>query len=184
MPKFKHIEDLMNPSTHPMCYHPDCGGVGEHRAPLSRENNRDYQWLCTEHIKSFNKQWDYFQGMSQDQIEAFQKDAAYGHRPTWKINEADKHRAQKLNEAFGRFMDGEFVTQSFVPPVNMKDKQALADLDLEHPCEIDEIKLRYKKLVKQYHPDRNPDNKKAEERFKQITASYHHLIQHYCEQPA
>jgi molecular chaperone DnaJ len=33
----------------------------------------------------------------------------------------------------------------------------------------DEIKKAYRKLARQYHPDRNPDDKKAEERFKEIS---------------
>lgn len=36
----------------------------------------------------------------------------------------------------------------------------------------DEIKKAYRKLSKQYHPDRNPGNKEAEEKFKEINESY------------
>ena len=36
----------------------------------------------------------------------------------------------------------------------------------------DEIKKAYRKLAKQYHPDRNPDDKVAEDRFKKISAAY------------
>lgn len=36
----------------------------------------------------------------------------------------------------------------------------------------DEIKIAYRKLAMQYHPDRNPDNKEAEEKFKEATEAY------------
>jgi molecular chaperone DnaJ len=36
----------------------------------------------------------------------------------------------------------------------------------------DEIKKAYRKLAMKYHPDRNPGDKKAEEKFKEISESY------------
>ena len=36
----------------------------------------------------------------------------------------------------------------------------------------DEIKAAYRKLALKYHPDRNPDNKEAEEKFKEAASAY------------
>src|SRR6184192_99145 len=36
----------------------------------------------------------------------------------------------------------------------------------------DEIKKAYRKLARQYHPDRNPGDKRAEERFKEISQAH------------
>ena len=39
----------------------------------------------------------------------------------------------------------------------------------------DQIKKAYRKLAMQYHPDRNPGDKAAEEKFKEVTEAYEML---------
>jgi molecular chaperone DnaJ len=45
-------------------------------------------------------------------------------------------------------------------------------LSVEKSATVEEIKKSYRKLALQYHPDRNPDNKEAEEKFKEATEAY------------
>ena len=45
-------------------------------------------------------------------------------------------------------------------------------LGVDKTATADEIKKAYKKKAIQYHPDRNPDNKEAEEKFKEAAEAY------------
>jgi molecular chaperone DnaJ len=45
-------------------------------------------------------------------------------------------------------------------------------LGVSASASADEIKKQYRRLAKQYHPDTNPDNPKASERFKEISEAY------------
>jgi molecular chaperone DnaJ len=47
-----------------------------------------------------------------------------------------------------------------------------ATLGVAKGASAEEIKKAYRKLARQYHPDRNPDDKKAEERFKEISQAH------------
>jgi molecular chaperone DnaJ len=51
-------------------------------------------------------------------------------------------------------------------------KDPYAVLGVERKATAEEIKKAYRKLARQYHPDRNPDDKKAEERFKEISEAH------------
>ena len=46
------------------------------------------------------------------------------------------------------------------------------ELGVSRSASTDEIRKAFRKLAKQHHPDTNPDNKAAEERFKQVSAAF------------
>jgi hypothetical protein len=165
-----------------LCSWAGCMQPGDFRAPRSRSNLREYQWFCEEHIKEFNKQWNYFEGMSTEQIYEFQREATTGHRPTWRIDERAGNASAKLEEAFGRmFGDATGVYRADAKPIGARERDALAVLDLEHPSDKSRIKSQYRELVKKYHPDVNRGQAAAEETFKKVTRAYHHLMAHYVE---
>ena len=56
-----------------------------------------------------------------------------------------------------------------------QQRQDLAQLDLDETATLQDIKMRYKQLVKRFHPDANGGDKKAEERFKSINEAYTNL---------
>ena len=65
------------------CDSEHCNEKGEYKAPTSREKLREFKWFCLEHVKLYNKGWDYFKGRTSDEIyNEISKDAIW-HRPTW-----------------------------------------------------------------------------------------------------
>ncbi|MGA7277528.1 MAG: DnaJ domain-containing protein, partial [Desulfocapsaceae bacterium] len=52
----------------------------------------------------------------------------------------------------------------------MKDYYQILDVTIE--AGEDEIRRSYRRLAMQYHPDRNPDDPQAEEKFKEVAEAY------------
>ncbi len=54
----------------------------------------------------------------------------------------------------------------------MAKKDFYSTLNVSRTASADEIKKAYRKLAMQFHPDKNPGDKKAEEKFKEISEAY------------
>ena len=54
----------------------------------------------------------------------------------------------------------------------MEYKDYYKVLGVERTAKQDEIKKAYRKLAVKYHPDKNPGDKAAEEKFKEISEAY------------
>jgi hypothetical protein len=59
------------------CDSPGCDLPGEHRAPKSREQLHDYHWFCLEHVRAYNNAWNYYAGMSEDEVESERRADTY-----------------------------------------------------------------------------------------------------------
>jgi hypothetical protein len=158
------------------CAWPGCPDAGVHRAPVSRDALNQYLWFCKRHARDYNGAWDYFQGMSREEILKFQDRNATWHRPTWRIG-GNGAWPENVSDPHGLFrehvMNGSKNGHArAAPPWTHDERRALAALGLDEAVTFEEIKSRYKKLVKRWHPDANGNDPAAGDRLKRINAAY------------
>jgi len=79
------------------CEWPGCKNPGQHPAPRGRGREGEYFNFCTVHVREYNKSYNYFNGMSDKDVAAFQKANLTGHRPTWGMSTNGRKRAGKNN---------------------------------------------------------------------------------------
>lgn len=166
------------------CDHPDCGEAGEFRAPISRDRLHEYRWFCLDHVREYNKAWNYYAGMTEQEIEAETRRDTTWHRPTWPLGaQGGGYRrfvrsTTSIHDGFGYFDDdparARQHAQARMAGVHPHgaEARALAVMDLDPPLNLTRLKARYKELVKLNHPDANGGDKLAEERLKDINEAY------------
>lgn len=171
------------------CEMQGCGRMGGYRAPKGRGREGQYYNFCLDHVREYNKSYNYFAGMADDDIVSYQRSATTGHRPTWSmgVNRASVRAAQDtpftwsdaFADPFGIFGGEPARSQPHAEPkrrpLRNLERRSFAALDLEGAETGGEIKARYKALVKQLHPDANGGDRSSEERLRQIIQAYHYL---------
>ncbi len=162
-----------------ICDWENCKKIGEFKAPLEKDNSKNHRWLCEEHIKLFNKSWNYFEGMNQNQIEKFLKSDVTWHRPTQEFGSSDNYFNilwnNALNDKLSFFSKDSNMQNLNGRQLNEKDKDAFRIMGLDFNASWPIIKKQFKTLVKKFHPDRNAGNKQFEDKLKKITLAYSHL---------
>ena len=166
-----------------------CSKKGEYRAPKSRVMLNQYFYFCLDHIKEYNKSWDFYKGMSVEQIENSIRSDTFWDRPSWPLKKSFKNFFDEFNEYMEDFVktedhkikDNYFKNKLIDETVTLEESKALKELDVKMPISLEKIKKNYKKLVKIFHPDVNGNNKKAEEKFKQINESYKLLLKKFIK---
>lgn len=169
----------------PQCQWDGCDQAGTHRAPVGRMREGEYFRFCFDHVREYNKRFNYFSGLADTEIARFQKEAMTGHRPTWKIgtNSAAPDVAQKRSGRAGyysRVRDPHTVRSA--EPVRERRLKALEiksleTLGLAKSATPDEIRTRYTQLVKQHHPDANGGDRGSEARLSAVLLAYRTLKQ-------
>ena len=158
------------------CNFPNCDSEGYYRAPLGYENLDNYQWFCLEHIKEFNKSWNYHNKMNSDEIENEIRYDTIWRRPTKSFGSGGKFYNFAINgEEMGSF-ENPNIKQS--GPSN-KLLWSLSKLNLDIKTDLNLIKKRYKELAKMHHPDIKGNSKNSIEKFREIVEAYNYLLERY-----
>ena len=179
------------------CHWPACAGPGEFRAPRdpasvngrapeSPTGEGESRWFCLDHVRAYNEGWNFFQGMSDAEIEEFRRDNDTWHRPTWPLGSngaGNPHvddplhtfSAEEIFSAagFGKGRAGR--PAGFSRPLNTEDAEALNLMGLDNGAAPADIKARFKELVKRLHPDLNGGDNSREAKLRDVIEAYNRL---------
>jgi len=162
------------------CAVPGCDQPGEFKAPLQPANfdgPGEWRFLCLDHVREHNARYNYFEGMSTDEITRAQsplaawdrpsrKFAAYGADPppSWS-DFADPLEA--ISGRFGRVRDPHAHSRFSKP-----ERRALSVLGLAEDADRHKLRQRYSSLVRRYHPDKNGGDRSHEGRLAEVIEAY------------
>jgi hypothetical protein len=169
------------------CDYPGCLSAATAKAPKSREMLNEHYWFCQPHASEYNKNWNFFAGMSEAEVAEAQAARATGERPTWAFRAsrlsreaaafAAKMGAGKASDPFGLF--GEKAKQAKARAEERRlgrlEKRALDELDLDADADPPTVRARYAELVKRFHPDSNGGDRSAEARLQRVLRAYRTL---------
>ena len=166
-----------------ICDWNNCSEIGEYKAPVEKDNSKNFRLLCLLHIKEFNKNWNYFFGMSEKQICEFIKSDMTWHKPTQSFSSSDNFFKILWNNALKDEIDKSKFNSQFSRMKQFRfshnDVRAFTILGLSVGLKWKKIQEKFKKLVKKFHPDMNLGNKKYEDKLKVITLAYTQLKNTY-----
>lgn len=168
------------------CAVPGCREAGEFRAPATQHRSPDgpppWRWLCLSHVREFNAGYNFFEGMSADQIMAAQSPTAGWETesrafrlagsadlpPRW----ADfKDPMDALGARFRQRMY-EARQEAADPRFNREEHRALGIMGLNADADRTALRRRYGELVRKYHPDRNGGDRSFEARLGEVVSAY------------
>ena len=162
------------------CAVPGCDSPGEFKAPLQPANSDGpgaWRFLCLDHVREHNAKYNFFEGMSADEIHEAQSPLAGWERPsrTFAANGADPPPRwsdfhDPLDAISGRFGH---IRRAHTPSRFTKDeRRALSVLGLGEDTDRHSVRQRYSGLVRRYHPDKNGGDRSHEGRLSEVIEAY------------
>jgi DnaJ domain len=181
--KVKPIKDARAKPAEKACERHNCKLAGKYRAPKGRDHENQFYFFCAAHVKEYNAQYNYFVGLKEDAVFAYQKDASHGHRPTQPMG---ARGAARLNpdaiDPFKLFADMPQFEQKrkFQEPaedasIGQLSRNAFHTLGLETTATSIDIKTKFKILAKSLHPDSNGGDRSREDELANVMTAYKQL---------
>lgn len=174
-----------------ICNAPGCDEAGEFRAPGYRPPGFDgpgeYRWFCLDHVRQFNAGYDFFAGMTPDEIfaaqspiagwetttRAFRPDAGIDQAPRWNDYadplEAISRRARARRE------DALHRQEAARRGIDAEERKAYEVMGLGFDADRKALRSRYSELVRRYHPDRNGGDRSFEGKLQDVVDAYKRL---------
>ena len=162
------------------CAVPGCGEPGEYKAPLQPANfdgPGSWRFLCLDHVREHNAKYNFFEGMSPDEIHEAQSPLGGWERPsrTFAANGSDPPPAwadfaDPLDAISGRF--GRKLDPSKASHFSKAERRALSVLGLGEDTDRHALRQRYSGLVRRYHPDKNGGDRSHEGKLGQVIEAY------------
>ena len=161
----------------------DYGGCNEHGEFQAKTKSSAKFFYCLNHIKEFNKNYNFFEGMSEEEIIDYQISAIIGHRPTWKsgtnphanyFSKFAKNDGSAFDDPFDLFekdKTSKYERQSKIKKGKISEK-AYKLLDFSSLSSKSDIRKKFKEVVKSLHPDTNGGDNSQEDLLKEVISAY------------
>ncbi|MEL7150776.1 MAG: DnaJ domain-containing protein [Pseudomonadota bacterium] len=159
-----------------VCEYPGCNKVGQYRAPKSPDDLDEFYWFCKDHVREYNLKWNFFQGQTEEELNAqIDKDRVWERETKPFGKKSDEARAwsrlgiddphQVLGENATRNPGKSITGTRKLPPT---ERRALDILEAKDHWTKAEIRKSYKALIKVLHPDMNGGDRGHEEQLSEV----------------
>ena len=164
------------------CEYGGCSKSGEF---LAKTKTSHEYYYCLDHIKDFNKNYNFFEGMSEEEIIDYQISSIICHRPTWKsgtnpqanyFSNFARKDGSAFNDPFNFFEEKEKKNQrKSILKNSKKSEKAFQILEYNSKSTKNQIRKKFKEVVKKLHPDTNGGDNSQEDLLKEVISAYKYL---------
>ncbi|NDW52002.1 DnaJ domain-containing protein [Aliiroseovarius sp. PrR006] len=158
-----------------VCEHDGCTEAGKYRAPRSPDHLDEFKWFCKDHVREYNLKWNFFDGATEDEMNAQADKDRVWERETKPMGTKDEQRAwarlgvddpHQVLGANATQNPGKSITGTRkLPPT---ERRAIDILEAKDHWTKAEIRKSYKKLIKVLHPDMNGGDRSQEDQLQEV----------------